>query len=188
MKMYVKHMLSFRCREKIERELEKWGIIAEVNQGMIDFQNELSFGEAYMLKEGILDLGFEIADDAESRLLDRISETISGLVDHYPEIPAEEYPDYLKEDLGFVELDSRDLFSQVHGVGVRRFAMVQQVERIKEMILYEDRNPKEVAEIFHFKNGTQLTHIFQKVTGLKPSFYKQIRKERKEVRELNGFV
>jgi AraC-like DNA-binding protein len=186
--MYVKHMLSFRCREKIEQELDQWGIIAGIDQGLIEFQHEPTFDELYLLKERLPGLGFELADEGESRIIMRSSETINGLLLHCPEMPLHAYPEYLEQETGVSAAAIGNLFAQVFGVGLLRYILVLQVERMKEMILYEDRDLNEVAAIFHCQNETQLAIILGQVNGLKPSFYKQVKKERSEVRKLNGFA
>ena len=80
-----------------------------------------------------------------------------------------------------------EIFSQVHGVDLVQYATIQQVERIKEMILYEGRKLKEIAEIFQFKNKGQLKRTFERITGLTPEFYKEIRIKRSKIREESGF-
>lgn len=182
LKVYVKYMVSSRCSIKISQELEEKGIVMpEISQGMLKFQEELDGLQLLQLKEVLLDLGFEVLDELESDLMDSISQTIEKLIYEQPEIALEEYPFIVKNGLGGDHLNMMLVFSLVYGVDLIQYAVVQQVERIKEMILYEGRPSEEIVKLFQFKNEDQLNRNFQKITGLKPSYYEKIRNKRLEV-------
>lgn len=181
-------MVSLRCHVRICEELGERGIVMpEINQGVLEFQEELDGFQILQLKEGLLGLGFEVLDEAESDQLERVSDIIRMLIYHQPRIPLEEYPDLVKEKLGADYTPMMVIFSQVYGVDLLQYAMIQQVERIKELILYEGTSLVEILKLFDLKNSTQLIRNFQKITGLKPSYYKEIRKKRLEVQKENGF-
>lgn len=186
LRIYVKFMVGSRCYEKIGEELTKWGMIPEVSQGVIEFHNEPDAMQMLQLKEVLCELGYEVVDTPDSEWLDEVSDAIKKLIYQHPEIPVIGYPEYLLET-GHLNLEMMLTFSQVHGMDLVQFATIQQVERIKEMLLYEDRKLKEIAEIFQFKNKGQLKRTFERITGLTPKFYKEIRKKRLRVREESGF-
>ncbi len=175
-------MVSSRCSIKICDKLSERGIvIPEINQGILEFQEELDGFQLLQLKETLLELGFEALNEAESMLLDKITHTIKKLIYEQPEIALEEHPNLVAEKIGSDYSPMMLVFLQVHGVDMLQYAMIQQVERIKEMILYEGRSFNEIIKLFHFINGAQLIRNFQTITGLKPSYYKMIRNKRLEV-------
>ena len=178
-----------RCGDRIGEELNKWGIrVPEINQGILEFHHELDGLQLLKLKEGLFDLGFEVLDKVESDLLDRVSEIVKELIYEKPEIDLHDYPAYVRKQMGFDDSEIMRLFSQVHGVDLIQYATIQQVERIKEMILYEGRKLGEIVELLHFKSATHLTRTFQKITGLSPSYYNEIKNKRQEVRKESGFL
>ncbi|WP_294675814.1 AraC family transcriptional regulator [uncultured Fluviicola sp.] len=184
MKIYIKYMVSLRCKKLVAQELKKLGVVMpRINQGMVEFQEELSAEQGTRFRERILKLGFEVLDDENSKLLDRISTSISDLIYKHPEMSRQQYPDHLIEKLGFNYSEITYLFSEVHGVNLPQFIIIQQVERIKEMLLYEDLSVKQIALQLHYRNGTQLTRVFKKITDLTPFYFKKMKEKRMEVQK-----
>jgi len=177
-------MVSLRCKKLVAKELKKLGVVMpRINQGVVEFQEELSPEQKIRFQKRIIKLGFEVLDDENSKLLDHISASISDLIYKYPEISRQQYPDYLIEKWGFDYAEITHLFSEVHGVNLPQFILVQQIERIKEMLLYEDLNVKEIAKLLHYRNGAQLTRVFKKITGLTPFYFKKMKEKRMEVQK-----
>lgn len=179
-------MIGGRCCDRLGEELLKWGMTPEISQGVLDFHEELEWGQLIQLKENLFELGFEVVDPKSSQLLDKISDTIRTLIYQNPGIAIDSYPEYLQRQ-GLLDSDIMEVFSQVHGVDLVQYAIIQQVERIKEMILYEGQKLKEIAEVFQFKNKEQLKRTFERITGLAPEFYKEIREKRSKIREESEF-
>jgi AraC-like DNA-binding protein len=180
-------MVSIRCKKLVGTELKKLGVIMpKINQGMVEFQDDLSEKQKKQFQERILKLGFEVLDPANSKLLDRISALITELIYKHTEMPRQDYPAYLIEKLGFDYSEITNLFSEVHGINLPQYIAIQQVERMKEMLLYEDLKVKEIATLLHYRNGAQLTRIFKKITGLTPFYFKKMKEKRLEVRKENG--
>jgi AraC-like DNA-binding protein len=178
-------MVGSRCYEKIGEELAKWGIASEVSQGIIEFHKEPDGLQILQLKENLWEMGYVVVDDLNGERLDDIAALIKELIYRHPEIPANGYPEYLLEQ-EHLDHETMQLFLQVHGMDLAQYVTIQQVERIKEMLLYEDRKLKEIVEIFHFKSKGQLKRTFERITGLTPKFYKEIRNKRSKIREDSG--
>lgn len=175
-------MVGSRCYEKIGGELTKWGIASEVSQGVIEFHKEPDGLQMLQLKEVLWEMGYVIVDEPNGERLEEIAVLIKKLIYRHPEIPVNGYPEYLLEQ-GYLDHETMQLFSQVHGMDLVQYVTIQQVERIKEMLLYEDLKLKEIVEIFHFKSKGQLKRTFERITGLTPKFYKEIRNKRSKIRE-----
>lgn len=158
----------------------------KINQGMVEFQEELTAEQEIQFQKRVLKLGFEVLDDANSKLLDRISASITDLIYKHPEIPRQDFPAHLIEKFGFDHSEITNLFSEVYGINLLQYIAIQQVERMKEMLLYDDLKVKEIAEILHYRNGVQLTRIFKKITGLTPFYFKKLKEKRLEIRNGNG--
>ncbi|WP_300355871.1 AraC family transcriptional regulator [Fluviicola sp.] len=183
MKIYIKYMVSIRCKNLVGIELKKLGVVMpKINQGMVEFQEKLSKAQKDQFKKRILNLGFEVLDDINSDLLDRISGLTTELLSKNQEIPRQDYPAYLIKKLEFDYLEITNLFSEVHGINLPQYIAIQQVERMKEMLLYEDLKVKEIAVLLHYKNGAQLTRVFKTITGLTPFYFKKMKEKRHEIR------
>lgn len=185
-------MIGDRCKEKIEKELMALDFMAtEIDQGMVEFREELTAGQLFQLKEALLELGYEVLDVCDSILLDRISELITEVIYNNPEMQREDYPAYLTEKLGIEYSEVVILFLQVYEMDLFQYIDIKHVERMKEMLLYENRTIEEMVSVFNYKDGAELTRIFKKVTGLTPAYYNQIKEMRLEFRnkmnpKLNG--
>jgi AraC-like DNA-binding protein len=176
-------MVSHRCKEKIEKELTALGLMAsEIDQGILEFEEELTAGQRFQLKEGLLELGYEVVDVFDSILLDHISESITELIYKNPRMPRENYPAYLTKKIGFNYSRVVNLFLQVYEIDLSQYIDIQHVERVKEIILYENWTIQEIAAAFQYKNVAELTRLFKKVTGLTPSYYEEIKKIRLDFR------
>lgn len=181
-------MVGSRCKDEIEEELKGRGILMpEINQGMVEFQDELTECEVVQLKEGLSNLGFEVLDDAASQLLERISDLIDQMVYQNQELVTADYPVYLKNKLGFDDSEVTKIFTQIYGIDLLQYIAIRQVERIKEMILYENKEITEIAAFLHFESESQMMQLFKNITGLMPEYYKRIKEKRLEVRKRNGF-
>jgi AraC-like DNA-binding protein len=181
-------MVSIRCKKLVGKELKKLGVVMpKINQGIVEFQEELSAKQVSHFQKSILDLGFEVLDSTNSQLLDRISSLIAELINKDKEISRQEYPAYLIKKLGLNYAQITTLFSEVYGIDLPQYILIQQIERVKEMLLYEDLKVKDIATILHYKNGAQLTRVFKKITGLTPFYFKKLKEKRLEVQKENGF-
>ncbi len=179
-------MVSLRCKKLVGIELKKLGVVMpRITLGLVEFQEKLSEEQQNQFEKRILKLGFEVLDEANTKLMDRISAAITDLIYKHPEMPTKEYPDYLIEKLKFDYSEITHLFSEVHGINLPQYILIQQVERIKEMLLYEDMKVSEIAKALYFKNAAQLTRVFKKVTDLTPVYYKKLKEKRLEVQNEN---
>ncbi len=175
-------MIGHNCIEKLRQALQELGImLPELNQGSIEFQEELGTEHFQELKSRIETLGFEIVDEENSALLNRISESINELIRTNIEIPLSDYPVYLMNAIGYDSTNVMRLFLQVHGVTLPRYIELHRLNRVKEMLLYEDCKISEIATMLQFRNEAQLIRMFKKNTGLTPYYYKKIKRKRLKV-------
>lgn len=177
-------MTGFRSIEKLERELTRIGIpVTEIDYGVIKFPQKLNEDQSLELTVRMPELGFEVLDPVSSNLLDQANELIKELVYNDPQIAISDYPAYLGEKLhcGMFEINS--IFCEVHGISVFQSARIQQVERIKEMLVYENLGLSEVAGILHLKDERAVKQVLRDITGLSPSYYQKLRIERQMIQE-----
>ena len=180
MKLYVKYMVSLRCKLMVKHELEKLGlhyIIVEL--GMIEIKENISESQRQELKSNLAMSGLELLDDKKSILVDKIKNIIIEMIHYSDEMPKTNYSDYIAEKLDYDYTYLSNLFSEVKGITIQHFIIKHKIERAKELILYNELNLTEIAYKLNYSSTAHLSNQFKKVTGNTASYYKNIGKKRK---------
>jgi AraC-like DNA-binding protein len=173
-------MVSLRCKMLVKKELEKLGLHAVlVDLGMIETLEDLTPSQRDTLKENLLKSGLELLDDKKSILVEKIKNVITELIHHTEELPQVNYSDYISEKLDYDYTYLANVFSQVKGITIQQFIIINKIERVKELILYDELNLTEISYKLHYSSVAHLSNQFKKVTGLSPSFYKKLKEKRK---------
>ena len=127
-------------------------------------------------KEALLKSGLELLDDKKSVLIQKIKNVIVELI-HYSEEPlAINFSDHLSQKLNHNYTYLANLFSEVQGTTIEKFIIAHKIERVKELLVYNELNLTEIAYLMHYSSVAHLSAQFKKVTGLTPSHFKQPRK------------
>lgn len=181
MKLYVKFMVSLRCKMLVKEELKKLGIwYVTVDLGVIDVLEDISLDQREQLKIAISKSGLELLDDTRSVLVESIKNVIIEMIHYCDEKPKENYSDYISEKLGYDYTYLANVFSEVKGITIQQFIILNKIERAKELILYDELSLTEISYRLHYSSVAHLSNQFKKITGLTPSFYKQIAIKRRE--------
>ncbi|HAC15405.1 MAG TPA: AraC family transcriptional regulator [Bacteroidetes bacterium] len=183
-RLYIKFMVSMRCKLIVKSELEKLALNYKFSpHGAIEFLDGLSQEQQSILKNNLSKSGLILLSESESKLIDRIINTIVELI-HYSDIlPRVDYSEVISEHAILGEESILKIFSDVKGMSILQFIVVQKVERVKELMLYNDISLSEIAELLNYKNQFYLIAQFKKITGLTPSDYKNIKLERMKIVE-----
>lgn len=180
MKLYIKYMVSLRCKLMVTSELEKLGLnYTNIELGMVDTREHLTKGQLLKLKKSLALSGLELLDDKKSILISRIKSVIIDMIHYTDEVPKVNYSDYISEKLGYDYTYLSNIFSEVKGITIQHFIINHKIERAKELIMYDELNLTEISYILHYSSVAHLSNQFKKVTGQSPSFYKNLGKKRK---------
>lgn len=177
-------MVSLRCKLVVRAELEKLHIkhlIVEL--GEVEIMGELSKAKHELLKTALFKTGLELMDDQRAILVERIKNIIIELVHYTDEIPKVNFSDFLSEKLGQNYSQLASLFSEVKGVTIEHYIIIHKIERVKELIIYDELNLSEIAFKLHYSSVAHLSTQFKKVTGLTPSFFKSLKNKKRTVLE-----
>ena len=189
MRVYVKYMVSFRCKERVREELGELGIVSIIDQGTVECPQYLTPEQVFKLKESIWELGFEIVDEEQSYLLDHISEAIDMLIRLNTRKWGTDYPRYLADKMRFDYEEVSKLFLQVYGLSLSRYVELQKIERAKEVMLqFKELTMAEVAEMSRFEDLDYFLNTFKDNTGLEPLYYQKIKKKESEIELENNFA
>lgn len=181
MKLYIKYMVSLRCKMIVKDELKKLGLhYAIVDLGMVDILEDITQEQRENLKMALLNSGLELMDDHKAILIERIKNTIIEMIHYAEELPKMNYSDYISEKLGYDYTYLANTFSEVKGITIQQFIIIHKIEKVKELLLYDEMNLTEISYKLHYSSVAHLSNQFKKITGLSPSFYKQMQQKRKD--------
>jgi AraC-like DNA-binding protein len=173
-------MVSTRCKMAVKEELKKLGLhFILVELGEIDIMENISDEQREQLKSALLVSGLELMDDKRAILIEKIKNVIIDMVHHTDEIIKTNFSDYLSEKLNHDYTYLANLFSEVQGTTIAQFLISHKVERIKELIIYDELNISEIAWKMNYSSVAHLSNQFKKVTGLSPSHFKQLKDKRR---------
>ncbi|MES2575859.1 MAG: AraC family transcriptional regulator [Bacteroidota bacterium] len=189
MKLYIKYMVSNRCKMAVKQELKNLGLhFIVVDLGEVEIMETISMVQRQQLKTNLLDSGLELMDDKKSMLIERIKNVIIEMVHHSDEIIKVNFSDYLSEKINHDYTYLSNLFSEVQGTTIEHFIISHKTERIKELIIYGEHNITEIAWKMGYSSVAHLSSQFKKVTGLSPSHFKQLKDKRRSPLEEIGNI
>ncbi|PWN72097.1 AraC family transcriptional regulator [Chryseobacterium phosphatilyticum] len=172
-------MVSLRCKMVVHRELERLGIKnAIVDLGTVELLDDISVELRQILKENLLKTGLEVLDDKKSILIEKIKNVVIEMIHYSEELPKENFSDYVSEKLGYDYTYLANTFSEVKGMTLQHFIIINKVEKVKELLLYDELNLTEISYKLNYSSVAHLSNQFKKITGLSPSFYKQLKQRR----------
>lgn len=179
MKLYIKYMVSLRCKMLVKEELTKLGLhYVIVDLGVIEILEDITPLQRETLKQNLLKSGLELLDDKKSILIEKIKNAITEMVHYTDELPKTNYSDYISEKLNYDYTYLSNIFSEVKGITIQQFIIINKIERAKELLLYDELNLTEIAYKLHYSSVAHLSNQFKKVTGLSPSYFKKLKQKR----------
>ncbi|AHF14792.1 helix-turn-helix domain-containing protein [Niabella soli] len=181
MKLYIKNMVCDRCKMAVNTALTHLHIpVKNVDLGEVTLERTITPGEKQQLEEELNQLGFELIDDKKSRLIETIKKEIIALVHHQDGELKVNLSDYLSEKLHRDYNYLSNLFSEVEGTTIEKYFINQKIERVKELLVYDELSLSEIAYQLHYSSVAHLSNQFKKVTGFTPSHFKNIREEKRK--------
>jgi len=171
-------MVCDRCKLVVRQELEKLGLRPEhVSLGEVTLSDEhISESVQKQLDENLLNLGFERIDDRKARLIESIKNKVIDII-HYgdPGNRKLNWSDILSEGLHYEYNYLSNLFSSVEGITLEQYIIRQKIEKVKELLFYDELNLSEIAHKLGYSSVSHLSGQFKKITGFTPSELKKSR-------------
>lgn len=181
MKLYIKYMVSLRCKMVVQDALDSLGIKHSVVElGLVETVDELTDEQRISFAEKLVKSGLLLLDDKKSILIEKIKNVIIEMVHYADELPKQNYSDYISQKLGYDYTYLANTFSEVKGITIQQFIIFHKIEKVKELLLYDELNLSEISYKLHYSSVAHLSNQFKKITGLTPSYYKQLGQKRKQ--------
>lgn len=184
LKIYIKNMVCIRCEMVVRSELEKLGLkYINVKIGEADVYENLLPAQLEQLDIALRKSGLEIMEDKKSILVENTKAAIIELVHYTEEQILVNLSDYLSEKLNYDYTYLANLFSEVKGITIEKFYLTHRIEKVKELIVYNELNITEIAYKMHYSSVAHLSNQFKKITGLTPTHFKRLKHKRRKTLE-----
>lgn len=175
MKLLIQNMVSIRCKMKVKTELEKLGInFNSIELGVVQLVGTISNAVKLRLKEELQKLGLELMLDKKAILIEKIINTIVEMVHYSENLPNINFSTFLSENLEEDYNQMAEVFSKTKGITIEHFIILHKIERIKELILYDNLNLTEISFKMNYSSVAHLSKQFKQITGLTPSFFERM--------------
>lgn len=186
MKLYIKNMVCRRCKMAVLSELDKLGLKPlSVELGEVELSAPIGEEQKQILSKGLYALGFELIDDKKSKVIEKIKNLIVDLVHYKDNDLKTNLSHFLAGNLGQEYSALSNLFSEVEGITIEQYFISQKIEKVKELLMYNELSLSEIAYQLNYSSVSHLSRQFKKVTGLTPTYFRNLKdRKRKQIEDL----
>ncbi|MEO7356771.1 MAG: AraC family transcriptional regulator [Ignavibacteria bacterium] len=179
MKIFIKYMVSIRCKMIVKSELKRLGLhYSKVDLGETEILELITKHQRDQLQIALKRSGLELMDDKKSVIIEKIKNVIVEMI-HYTEEPLKiNFSKYLSDKLNYDYTYLSNLFTEVQGTTIEKFIIFHKIERVKELIVYDELNLSEISFQMHYSSVAHLSNQFKRITGLTPSHFKKLKQKR----------
>ena len=180
MKIYIKNMVCPRCIMVVQSELEKSGFTPlSVSLGEVVFEKELAVNDQEIIAKTLQNVGFEIIEDQKKQGVEKVKNLIIDLVQNQNSALKNTLSDYLSTQLDCDYKYITTLFTELEGTTIEKYFIAQKIEKVKELLVYNELTLSEIAFQLQYSSVAHLSNQFKSVTGLTPSYFKNLRADRR---------
>jgi AraC-like DNA-binding protein len=159
----------------VKEELKKIGLHhVIVDLGVVEILEDITPVQFDLLKKNLAMSGLELLDDKKAILIEKIKDVIIEMVHYTDELPKVNYSDYISDKLHQDYTYLSNIFSEVKGITIQQFIINHKIERVKELLLYDEMNLSEIAYLLNYSSVAHLSNQFRKTTGLSASEFKAL--------------
>jgi len=164
----------------VREVLKKLGLhYSIVELGEVNVMETITEEQREQIRAELHKSGLELMDDRKSILIERIKNLIVEMVHYTDELPKVNFSAFLSEKLNHDYTYMANLFSETEGITIEHYILLHKIERVKELILYDELNLSEIAWKMHYSSVAHLSSQFKKITGLTPSYFKSLKHKRR---------
>lgn len=179
-KIHIKYMVSNRCKMLVKEELRNLGLhFILIDMGVAEIMENITEMQRKELKAALMKSGLELMDDKRSVLIENIKKAVIERVHYSEDLPKKNFSVYLSEKLEYDYTYLANIFSEVQGITIEKFIIAHKIERVKELIMYDEFNLTEISYKMNYSSVAHLSNQFKKITGLTPSHFKNLKDKRR---------
>ena len=173
-------MVCIRCQMVVKSELERLGLhYTSVELGEAEISGNISTEQLDLLNVALKKAGLALMDDNKTILVEKIKTIIIEMVHYSDEQIKINLSDYLSEKLNHNYTYLSNLFTEVKGTTIEKFYLSHKIEKVKELLVYDELNLTEIAWKLHYSSVAHLSNQFKKMTGLTPSHFKNLKNNKR---------
>ncbi len=173
-------MVCGRCKMVVKSEFEKLGLQPiSVELGEVEIQEIIPENQKEILLKNLQALGFDFIDDKKSKTIEKIKNLIIDLVHHKNNELKINLSDYLAQNLNQDYSSLSNLFSEVENTTIEKYFISQKIEKVKELLIYNELSLSEIADVLNYSNVAHLSNQFKKITGFTPTYFKQLKNKKR---------
>jgi AraC-like DNA-binding protein len=181
MKIYIQNMVSLRCKMLVKSELKKLDLDYKyVDLGEVKLTYPISEKKKTELKKALQTSGLELMDDKNTMLIEKIINIILEMIHYTYEVPKVNFSTFLSEKLHQDYYKLAEIFPKTKGITIEHFIQLHKIERVKELIIYDELNITEISYLMHYSSVAHLSKQFKQITGLTPTFFKNLAKRKRK--------
>ncbi|MGG7034958.1 MAG: helix-turn-helix domain-containing protein [Flavobacterium sp.] len=186
MKLYIKNMVCSRCKMVVKSLFENMGINpVSVELGEVELKNDIQENQKQELLKSLRGIGFDLIDDKKSKTIDKIKTLIIDLVQNKNNDLKTNLSDYLSQELHQDYNTLTNLFSEVENTTIEKYFINQKIEKVKELIIYDELSLSEIAYYLNYSSVSHLSNQFKKITGFSPTYFKNLKSlKRRQIEDL----
>lgn len=172
MKVYVKNMVCPRCITAVEKVFNEIGVNPlNIQLGEVTLAKALNEDQKKHVKKELEVLGFELLDDSRTQQIEKIKSTVISQI-HHKAVSKIVFSDLLASELNKEYSQLSKLFSSTEGITIEQFIILQKIEKVKELLIYNQMSLSEIADKLGYSSVAHLSAQFKKTVGLTPSQFK----------------
>ena len=175
MKLHIKNMVCSRCKMAIASVLDQIEVQPQsVELGEVQLQEEIDKEKLKQFQKAINQLGFELLDDRNSQLIEKTKTIITKLVQEQNATLSTNLSNYLAEKVDYDYNSLSNLFSELEGITIEKYFILHKIERVKELLVYDELSLKEIAFLLNYSSLPHLSAQFKSVTGFAPREFRKL--------------
>lgn len=179
--LYIKNMVCHRCIKVVKDELTKLGYeVSNITLGEAIIKSSEKSPNITEIKKVLVDNGFDLVDDKNSKLIEKIKVLIINKIHHQNDkLEKFSFPKYLSNELGVNYSQLSSVFSSSEGITIEKFVIKQKIEKVKELLTYDELTLSEISFMLGYSSVQHLSNQFRQITGLNPSYFKKLKEHRR---------
>lgn len=172
--LHIKNMVCNRCKMVVEQIFDRLGLpTQQIELGEVIFSAPLSAEQVAQVSQELTALGFELINDKRARTVDQIRTAVITYISDPATMAKQKLSDYLADHLHTNYASLSNIFSTDRGITIERYYILQKIERVKELLIYDELTIAEIAYRLNYSSAAHLSAQFKSVTGMSPREFKQ---------------
>lgn len=168
------------CKVVVREALQELDIsTVKVDLGEIETKEDVTDEEKQKLNNKIKKVGLELLEKKRGILIEKIRKEIIDYVYKTDEKPKIKFSVLLSKKLHHSYTYLANFFSEVEATTIEQYIIALKIERIKELIIFDEHTISEIAYMLHYSSTAHLSTQFKRSTGLTPSHFKALKEKRR---------